>query len=182
MEKCHHPFIHHPFLPIPFCLLVWGAPFFVIAPSQPIKIEAGFYSSNLVRYLVYGLNVPISNIKYKIITKKALKPHTFSSFIKCIFDTFPEKQAKQFANSFIGELGRKYHKKNNVFTTTSYASAMNCWTRGLSKNLNISIDKYNDLYLVREQHCRKILSDNTPINRFVPLPPPKPESMGKNGW
>ena len=147
-----------------------------------LHLEAGFYSSNLVRYLVYGLNVPISNIKYKIITKKALKPDTFSSFIKYIFDTFPEKQAKQFANSFIGRLRRKYHKKNNVFTTTSYASAMNCWTRGLSKNLNISIDKYNDLYLVREQHCRKILSDNTPINRFVPLPPPKPESMGKNGW
>ena len=31
--------------------------------SNPIKIEAGFYSSNLVSYLVEDLNIPTSQIK-----------------------------------------------------------------------------------------------------------------------
>ena len=50
--------------------------------SNPIKIEAGFYSSNLVSYLVDTLNMPLSQIKNKIVTKRALKPDTFNEFIK----------------------------------------------------------------------------------------------------
>ena len=60
----------------------------------------------------------ISQIKYKILTKRALKPDTFKSYIQYIFDNFPEKDAKLMANSFIGELGRKYNKINHVFTYT----------------------------------------------------------------
>ena len=66
--------------------------------SNPIKIEAGFYSSNLVLYLVNELHMPLSQIKYKIISKRALKPNTFSEFIKYIFDTFSESEAKKLAN------------------------------------------------------------------------------------
>ena len=40
--------------------------------GTPLKIEAGFYSSNLVSYLVEVLNMPLSQIKYKIVTQKAL--------------------------------------------------------------------------------------------------------------
>ena len=42
--------------------------------SMDIKIEAGFYSSPLIKYLVDNLNMPLTIIKYKIVTKKALKP------------------------------------------------------------------------------------------------------------
>ena len=35
--------------------------------SNPIKIEAGFYSSNLILYLVNELKMPINQIKYQII-------------------------------------------------------------------------------------------------------------------
>ena len=86
----------------------------------PIKLEAGFYSSNLVRYLVEELHMSSSNIKYKIITKKALKPDTFSSFLKNIFEEYPESEAKKLANSFIGELGRRYNKLSRGFTCTNY--------------------------------------------------------------
>ena len=48
--------------------------------------------------------MPLSQIKYKIVTKKALKPDTFSGFFKYIFDNFPEGEAKKIANSFIGDL------------------------------------------------------------------------------
>ena len=54
--------------------------------GSPLQIEAGFYSSNLISYLVDTLNMPLSQIKYKIVTKKALKPDTFKTFIKYIFD------------------------------------------------------------------------------------------------
>ena len=47
-------------------------------------IEAGFYSANLVGYLVEVLHMPIAQIKYKITTKRALKPDTFKGCIKFI--------------------------------------------------------------------------------------------------
>lgn len=70
----------------------------------PVKLGAGFYSSNLVSYLVDTLKMPISQIKYKITTKLALNPDTFKDFLLYIFKNFPEKEAKAMANSFIGEL------------------------------------------------------------------------------
>ena len=42
--------------------------------SLLIKIVAGFYSHNLVSTLVESLHMPLSQIKYKITSKKALKP------------------------------------------------------------------------------------------------------------
>ena len=135
--------------------------------GSPIKLEAGFYSSNLVFYLVDTLNMPTSQIKYKITTKKALKPDTFKNLIKYIFDEFPESEAKRLANSFIGELGRKYNKTNIGFTCTDYDTAMCCWTRGMADGRNVTIDHYNDVFWIKEQTCKRIFSDNTSINRFV---------------
>lgn len=53
----------------------------------PIKI-AGFYSSYLISYLVDTLNMPLSQIKYKFIANKALKPDTFTEFFRYISDNF----------------------------------------------------------------------------------------------
>ena len=44
---------------------------------------------------------------------------------------------------------------------------MNCWTLAMSEHKNLSIDHYNDLFLVREQTVDRIFSDHTSINRFV---------------
>ena len=134
--------------------------------SNPIKIESGFYSSNLVLYLVNKLHMPLSQIKYKIIAKRALKPNTFSEFIKYIFDNFLESEAKKLANSFIGALGRKYNKTNQGFCYTDWDTACCCWTAGMAEGKNITVDHYNDLYLIREQKVDRIFSDNTSINRF----------------
>lgn len=49
--------------------------------KTPIKIESGFYSFDLISYLVETLHMPVSQIKYKIVTKRALKPDTFREFI-----------------------------------------------------------------------------------------------------
>ena len=133
----------------------------------PLKIEAGFYSSNLISYLVETLHMPVSQIKYKIVTKRALKPDTFREFIKYIFDNFPESEAKKIAVSYIGELGRKYNKTNHGFTCTDYETAMCCWTSALAEGKTITIDHHNGLYLIREQNIDRIFSDHTSINRFV---------------
>ena len=135
--------------------------------SNPIKIEAGFYSSNLVSYLVNTLHMPLGQIKYKIVTKKALKPETFSEFFKYIFDTLPEGEAKKIANSFIGDLGRKYNKTNPGFTCTEYETAMACWTSAMAEGKNVTIDYHDGIYLIREQKVNRIFSDHTSINRFV---------------
>ena len=135
--------------------------------SNPIKIEAGFYSSNLISYLVDELNMPTKQIKYKIVTKRAIKPDTFSEFMKYIFDNLKESEAKKIANSFIGELGRKYNKTNHGFTCTDCETAMACWTSSMAENKNVIIDHDNGIYLIREQKIDRIFSDHTSINRFV---------------
>lgn len=135
--------------------------------DTPIKLEAGFYSKNLVSYLVEILNMPLSQIKHKIVTKRSLKPDTFNEYIKYIFNNFPEGDAKKLANSFIGDLGRKYNRVNSGFTCTSYDTAMACWTSGLAEGKNVSIDTYNGTFLIKEQSCERVFSDNTSVNRFV---------------
>ena len=120
--------------------------------SNPIKIEAGFYSSNLVSNLVNELNMPTSQIKYKIVTKKALKPDTFSEFIKYIFDNLKESEAKKLANSFIGELGRKYNKTNQGFTCTEYETATACWTSAMAEGKNVTIDHHDGIFLIRAEN------------------------------
>ena len=37
----------------------------------------------------------------------------------------------------------------------------------MAEGKNITVDYYNDLYLIREQHVERIFSDHTSINRFV---------------
>ena len=133
----------------------------------PLKIEDGFYNSNLVWYLVNELHMPSSNVKWKIITKKALKPDTFRNFLLYIFKIFPEAQAKLLTNTFIEELGRKYSRSDHSFTCKDIDTAQCIWTSCLAEGKNATIDNYKDLFLIREQTVERIFSDNTSINRFV---------------
>lgn len=94
----------------------------------PLKLEAGFYSRNLILYLVDVLNMPIKKIKWKITTKRALAGNTFRNFIIYICKTFPENQAKKLANSFIGELGRKYLRTDHGFACRDMDTAQCIWT------------------------------------------------------
>ena len=136
--------------------------------SLDIKIEAGFYSTQLILYLIEYLNMPLTQIKYKIVTKKALKPDTFKKFIEYIFDNYDEKEAKLLANSYIGLLGIKYSRSNKGFMTSNYETAMCIWTSNiLEGNNNITIENYSDLYLIKEQTISRLFSDHTSINRFV---------------
>ena len=139
----------------------------VYISGAPIKFEAGFYSSHLIRFLVKVLEMPCSCIKYQITTKRTHAPGTFKRYIKHLFDNFPESEAKILANSFIGELGRKYNKTNTGFTCTEYDTAMCCWTRAMAEGRNVTIDHYEGLFLIKEQHCERIFADNSSVNRFV---------------
>ena len=111
--------------------------------------------------------MPITQIKYKLLSNRALKPNTFSKFIRYIFDNFSENEAKKMANSFIGDLGRKYNNINHGFTSTSWETACCCWTSGMAEGKNMTIDKFNEMCLIREQQINRILSDNMSINMFV---------------
>ena len=84
-----------------------------------------------------------------------------------IFKTFPEAQAKKMTNSFIGELGRKYNRSDFGFTCQDLQTCQDVWTNGIEDGINVIIDKFEDIFLVREQRIERILSDHTSINRFV---------------
>ena len=70
-------------------------------------------------------------------------------------------------NSFIEELGRKYNRTDYGFTCQDLQTCQNIWTQGLIEGKNVAIDKFENVYLIREQKVERILSDHTSINRFV---------------
>ena len=69
----------------------------------------------------------ISNTNKLLVT--VLKD-TFKDFMLYIFKTFPEQVAKKMANSFIGDLGRKYNRTHYGFTCQDLETAQNIWTQG----------------------------------------------------
>ena len=93
--------------------------------------------------------MPISNIKYKLIARHGIKNDTFKDFQKYIFKTFPEQIAKKMANSFIGDLGRKCSRTNYGFTCQDLETAQNIWTQGLADGKNVTIDNFEDVYIIR---------------------------------
>ena len=44
---------------------------------------------------------------------------------------------------------------------------MRCWTIAMSEVQNVTVDHYNNIFLIREQKVERIFSDNTSINQFV---------------
>ena len=141
--------------------------------GKGIKIVAGFYSELLVRALITKFKMPISNVKCCIQARKTLAPDTFKNYMLAIFSMFPESQAKLLANSYIGELGRKYSRKDHGFTCSLLDTAQCIWPSALAENHDVVIDSYQnpntkqELYLIRERQIERIFSDNTSINRFV---------------
>ena len=90
-----------------------------VLPTTNIKIEAGFYSVELVRTLLKKFNMPLTNVQYQILCRQKLKHDTFKNYLTEIFTMFPESHAKLLANSFIGELGRKHSRKKSGFLFVS---------------------------------------------------------------
>ena len=135
--------------------------------GQKISIEAGFYHISLIDSLIHDFDMPQSNIKYKIIANHFIKGDTFREFMLYLFTNFSESRAKKLANSFIGDLGRKYNKTDYGFMCTELQTCQDVWTPSLAENKNITINKFDDVYLVREQKIERIFSDHTSINRFV---------------
>ena len=132
-----------------------------------LKIEAGFYHVSLIDFLVHELKMPTSNIKYKLITRHGLKSDTFKDFITFVFKNLPESEGKKMCNSFIGELGRKYSRTDYGFSCQDLQTCQDIRTQGLADGKNLTIDKFENVYLIREQNVERILSDHTSINRFV---------------
>lgn len=143
--------------------------------GKGIKIEAGFYSRHLVNALIKQFKMPTTIVKWNITMSKALKHETFRNVLLTIFKLFPESQAKMLANSYIGELGRKYSRTDHGFTCQSVDTAQCIWTSALAENRDVTIDSYQnpntkkELFLIRERKLERIFSDlyNTSINRFV---------------
>ena len=141
--------------------------------GKGIKIEAGFYSRHLIRELIGKFKMLTNNVKWFIQSRKTLAPDTFKNVLLTIFKLFPESQAKLLANSYIGELCRKYSRKDHGFTCNSLGTAQCIWTSALAKNRDVTIDSYQnpntkqEPFSIRERQIKRIISDNTSINRFV---------------
>ena len=55
-----------------------------ILQKYGIKIEAGFYSTELIRVLLKTFKMPVANVKYQILCRKMLKHDTFKNFMIAI--------------------------------------------------------------------------------------------------
>ena len=83
-----------------------------------------------------------------------------------MFDELLEAKAKKMANSFLGELDRKYNKINHGVTCSEYDTTM-CWTSAMLQKRNLTIDHYYGFYMIREHKMDRLFSDNTRIYRFL---------------
>ena len=108
--------------------------------GKGIKIEAGFYSEQLVYTLIDKFKMPTRNVKWCIRARKTLAPDTFKNLMLAVFSMFSESQAKLLANSYIGEMGRKYSRKDHGFTCNSLDTAQCIWTSALAENHDVIID------------------------------------------
>ena len=88
--------------------------------NDDIKIEVGFYSRRMMRTLIEKFNMPKIQIKWYIPTRKTLRCDTFKNYLLAIFSLFPESEAKLLANSFIGNLGKKYSRKDSGFVDSGF--------------------------------------------------------------
>ena len=94
---------------------------------NPINIEAGFYSSNLVSYLVDTLNI---KYKHKIVAKRALKPDTFNEFnIYLTFNTFNEFIKAYVTDSKLVYF-EKYYRENMSMSDYKIESGKGCIYNG----------------------------------------------------
>ena len=112
--------------------------------DDDIKIEAGFYSRRMMITLIEKFNMPKTQIKWYIPTRKTLRYDTFKNYLWAIFSLFPESEAKLLANSFIGNLGKRYSRKDSGFVCQSMHTAQCIWTSALAENRNITIDSYQN--------------------------------------
>lgn len=64
-------------------------------------------------------------------------------------------------------MGRQYNRSDFGFTCQDLQTCQDVWTKGIEDGINVIIDKFEDIFLVREQRIERILSDHTSINRFV---------------
>ena len=99
--------------------------------GQHIPIESAFCHVSLIKYLVDKFDMPLSQIKYKLVARHGLKADTFREFMLYLFNNFPEAQAKKMANSFIGDLGRKYNRTDYGFTCQDLQTCQDVWTQGI---------------------------------------------------
>ena len=56
--------------------------------GKGIKIEAGFYSKQLVQALIKKFKMPTFNVKWYIQARKTLAPDTFKNYMLAIFQCF----------------------------------------------------------------------------------------------
>ena len=76
----------------------------------------------------------------------------------------PNKQGGKPA----GQDTSSYNDRSDFgFTCQDLQTCQDVWTDGIENGINVIIDKFEDIYLVREQKIERILSDHTSINRFV---------------
>ena len=134
--------------------------------NEPIIIEAGFYGTDLIDYLLKHKYITLSDIKHQLVTDKSITRDAFKGYIKYVFDNFDKSTAKKLANQLIGHLGTKYDKSSKGFTSTSYDTACAVWTEALENNEKMSIHK-DDFYLIRKIDVKKKMTENCSINRHV---------------
>ena len=83
--------------------------------DSDVGIEAEFYNRRTIKILIEKFNMPKAQIKWYIPSRKTLRCDTFNNYLLAIFSLFPESEAKLLANSFIGNLGKRYSRKDSGF-------------------------------------------------------------------
>lgn len=108
-----------------------------------------------LRYGLWSISLKCLPVKSNISSVLERHQHQTHSklYVSDLFDV-SRIPSKLLANSYIGELGRKYSRKDHGFTCGSLNTAQCIWTSALAEKRDVTIDSYQDptskreLYLV----------------------------------
>lgn len=131
-----------------------------------MKLPRGWYPSNFVRYVAKIKLIKKSDITMYIPAKQFLKADTFKSFVKHIYSTYDEYDAKKLINFFIGSLGTKRINKDVGAITNNFEIACSILLE-YEQTHNVSIDTMNNYHFIRVRSEEKEYNTGLSIHRHI---------------
>lgn len=138
-----------------------------------LKFKKALWNCNFINYLVMKKHLDKNKIKYVLKPSYKIKADTFKKFIEYCYKYIPEKvgdikMRKNLINFVIGQFNQKFITSEKGFITSSFEIACGMYHKIKYEEGNkCELDEINDYYFIRETYNKRLLSDNTSINRQI---------------
>lgn len=131
-----------------------------------LALRCGWYTNNIIAYLLNNCFITMSDIKYKCLANKYVDGSKLNEYPKFIYNNFDSAIAKDLVNLFIGHCGTMYKINNFACVSTDadtvFALAMQNFVEGAACD-DYSVNALGKVYIISKKQKTRLLSDNLPI-------------------